>query len=195
MQTQPTTFTPCVLCLAGAPLHGKTTIAKMLANRSNLHAIDVDDIRHAALPKAFELQGGSFSGFEHNLMVTAYSTAAEFARRLIGAGQPVILSGPYSETEFKNPLRVLTGDLGNLVPFRFFRLNINSLEIIRQRIERRQAGGRPAVIATEEQYRRALEFQGDWWESAPLHEIDGSGTIEEVSGTILQLCHDLILSS
>jgi len=195
MQIQRTTFAPCVLCLAGAPLHGKTTIAKRLADSSNLHAIDVDEIRHVAIKKSEGLSKSGLGGLERSVMVSAYESLILFARSLIGFGEPVILSGTFSQECFKHPLWTMFNHCATLVPFRFFRLNIDDEAIIQRRFDARKAAGTPSVLDSIEMYRKTRAFQGDWWNGAPLHEIDGSGTVEEVANTIMDSCRDLTTGS
>lgn len=93
-------FTPCIVVISGAPLHGKSTVGTQLAAESNLRMIDVDYI---TWPNGDKMEAE-----------LRYQHIIAQARSVLKKGEPVLLVGTFSKTIFKEPLRALMRDFKNV---------------------------------------------------------------------------------
>jgi len=151
---------PCLVVLTGAPLAGKTTLAELVAQQSNLTHLDVDSVRFELDPESERL---TVTGpLERWLMISAYETMIARARLVLYHGKAVILSGTFSRQVFKRPLLGLLQDAAAIqLPAYVFELNTSGEEV-RRRIEVKNSSGLPAVIKTWEQYQWALTIREPW---------------------------------
>jgi predicted kinase len=97
---------PCLIILSGMPLTGKDYVAHKLQKLfSNLLHIDVDQIR-----KLYDFSSQSEKlnlEYEKDVMIQSYKTLCNKAEDTINNKFPVVITGTFSRSEFKKPLKNL----------------------------------------------------------------------------------------
>jgi predicted kinase len=178
-------FVESLIALTGPPLHGKTTVARALAQQSNLQLVDLDAVRMRHFPDFADQPG------QLDVTTRAYHFMMDDALALVAKGQPVkpvILAGTFSRREFQVPLlRALPS-----VRHRIFRLRIGSLDTIRTRLEQRRAEGTESAIRTEEQYTWSLGLVAPWPDGVDVVEIDAAGRVDAIVERVVRACPDLV---
>lgn len=184
-------FNPCVVVLTGPPLHGKTTVGQKLAEKTNLQPHDVDRIKADILVAAAKKRGEEheFSkGTPPEVMAGMYQVLVDYGRTSLAYERPVLLTGTFSKPEFKAPLvawldeqrRVAAVPDYPALPFRIFRLNVTSFDVIAERIEKRQAEGHPSSITSQAKYEKSLGLVSPWPDWVQVIDIDASRPLDVV---------------
>lgn len=198
-------FNKCVVVLTGPPLHGKTTVGQKLAEKTNLQPHDVDLIKADILVAAAKKRGEEceFSkGTPPEVMNGMYQVLVDYGRTSLAYEQPVLLTGTFSKPEFKTPLvawleerrRVAAVPDYPTLPFRIFRLNVTSFDVIAERIEKRQAEGHPSSITSREKYEKSLTFVSPWPDWVQVVDIDASRPLDVVVADVREHLLDLATS-
>lgn len=96
----------CVLVVSGHSYAGKTTIARLLAGRSNLRHIELDDVKAELFADVPDPGNGRGSRRPENTLRTccAYVELVRRAVEKFEQGVPMVLSGTFSWQIFKAPL-------------------------------------------------------------------------------------------
>lgn len=141
-------YQPLILVIAGAPLHGKTTLAAEMAKGSNLVRLDVDEARAELFPDA---AGQMLSpDQERFIMLTSYQSVHEKARDLVKKGQPVVIAGAYTRPVYHEMLQDLAKK--TRVPLKVMLLECTEEEAL-ARLAKRNGQGSLSNVTTPNQYR------------------------------------------
>ncbi len=177
-------FPPCLVVLAGVPLHGKTALGKKLAEVSNFEHLDVDTARETymqQLEKRLGKRPDSHSPEGLRLMEDAYAILVSMARSQC-AKVPVVITGTFSKDEFKRPL--LDFISRSEVPVLVIKLEAElSGDGLAQRIQSREREGSQSPINTPELYLKSVELQTPW--SIPVKCINADRPLEKSFGELL----------
>jgi len=187
-------YQPCVLVIYSPMYHGKTTVAQVLANRSNLRYFDLDDIKREMFANEHEpLNGSPESRTEENTRRTnaAYTEAARRAVELFRQGIPSVFSGTFSWASFKAPF-IEVAESGEVPQERLkiYNLDVDSLDEIRRRIKARSQDPSVDAEAKLKSYRWSKEQQtkAPWPKEMGAKTIDAMQEIEQV---VAEIIHDL----
>ncbi len=143
-----TQYQPFILVVAGAPLHGKTTLATEMAARSNLVRLDVDEARAKLFPNA---AGKMLSEEqERDIMLASYEAVHEQAQSIVGQGKPVVIAAAYTRSTYHEMLRDVVKKAG--VPLKFILLECTEEEAL-ARLTRRNGQGSLSNVTNPDQYR------------------------------------------
>lgn len=166
---------PCLIVLSGVPLSGKSFLAQRLASVTNAEHLDIDVVRNEideSRKQDSEVRMLNMEE-EREVMVRSYADLCARAESQVVMGMPVIITGTFSRNEFKEPLRLLTQNLGTLhIPIKAFLLHVPDEEVVK-RIEKRKLQGSFSNIDSLEKYNWAKGLFSTI-DFIPVIEIDSS---------------------
>ncbi len=174
-----TQYRPFILVIAGAPLHGKTTLATEMAGRSNLVQLDVDEARAKLFPDAVGKMHPPDE--ERIIMLASYQAIHQEAQDILQQGQPVIIAGAYTRSVYHEMLRDLAKKAG--VPLKFMLLECTEEEAL-ARLAKRNGRGSLSNVTTPNQYRSIRERFEIMPQAILLDSQDLEATAETVRNLI-----------
>ncbi len=166
--------------LTGPPLHGKSTVAKLLED-FGYHTFDVDEVRN----ELWQKPEGSSQSTPPEIMATAYRALVERARALLNECDAVAISGTFSKAVFKQPLEELL-TRNSEIRIRVFYLVSPGTALIEQRIEARRNAGHLSSIQSLDKYERALTLADPWSMPVPVIQIRTDSTPAAVADEIMR---------
>lgn len=182
-------FKPAIIVFTGAPGLGKSTLSRMLTEKTNRTSHDVDETRWSIFEKREDQGFGKEIPFPGSrfAMLTSYQANHEQARDDIQAGKPTILSSTYSGEPYHEMLKQLQADTG--VPMKVFYLDAPD-DVIEARLQKRRESGGPSNIQTLEQF---LEVKNRMKkiEGVDITTIDTNKPEEETITEILSYLQEL----
>lgn len=128
-------FRPCLIVLSGVPLTGKTVLAEKLVNSSNLQMLDVDTVRDEIdESRRNDLRIRMLKPEQEKaVMIKAYTEMCQRAENFVSEGIPVVISGTFSRSEFKQPLEYLINILRRKgIPLKIFLLTVSDEEALKR---------------------------------------------------------------
>lgn len=180
-------FRKCVVAITGVPLSGKTTLADILGDNSNLSVFDVDEIR----AKIFGRFGLLSREIEKLQMKQAYLKNNELAELALKKGNPVLLVATYSSKESHDALIELASK--NNVPLRVVNFNVDDQEILSRLDKRKMDSGTYSNISNFSAYLEVRQrMQPINW--ADVVQIDANPPIKIVYRELIDSLADLLTS-
>lgn len=181
----PVIYAPCVVLVCGPMYHGKTTVAKALAAKSNLQHFDLDEIKAEMFGRGWRRLTNWAMPVRSQLNTrrtdAVYAEAARLAMSLFQRGIPCVLSGTFSWDSFKSPFKkaVVTRELP-LGRLQIFDLEIKSLDEIKRRIKLRSQDQNVDVEDKLMSYMWSKDQQKDWPKGMRVKKIDAMQDVGEV---------------
>lgn len=143
-----------VIVLCGLPLHGKTTIGKLLSKRLDRRFLDVDDnVRYPIFGVAQQEQD-TLTGINDLEMGMSYEILLFAADKCLELGKNVIIAAPFIRAKRQKLLAKFYKAHPTQVKIFFCNLSIDNDNEIERRLQKRVANGYIGALTTFSEYQK-----------------------------------------
>lgn len=159
-----------LVVVCGPPGTGKTTVARMVADRLGAARLRTDVVRKDLVDDP---------SYDDEETDRTYATLLDRARERLESGDDVVLDGTFRERRFRERARETARDAA--AAFTLVRVTCDE-PVVRERIRTREGDASDADVAVREQLREAFEpVEGD-------HAVvDNSGSLDRTRRRVAEL--------